>query len=139
MSDLRDAIRSKTLGAEKNFASTTLEVHGEDVEVRQPTVAGKGRIIQKCKLSVDDMPEQGESDEESNEQIAQVMMQKVNMSEMKTWAAIYCTYVPGTDERVFDEVDFDALMKQPAGSWADDLGTEAMQLMNAKPEEDAKN
>jgi hypothetical protein len=54
---------------------------------------------------------------------------------MQASLAIACTYTPGTDERVFEDADLEAIMSSPAGGFLASLGQVAQSLM--KDAEDA--
>lgn len=129
---LRDQIRSKTLGAKREFASELVETEDMTFEVRQPTVGERGRIYQKA------LPDKM-SQSDSEEGMAKELMSRVDFSQLQIWAVIKCTYVPDTDEKVFESSDFESLSNLPAGTFLDDLATAAMKLLNVKPKEDAKN
>jgi len=118
----RDSLRKLTVGAEKDFANEIVEYNGDKFEIRQPSVSVRSKILKKASVS-DDFDDFG----------------KVEFDKMQIYAVIYCTYVPDTDERVFDESDIPALKDQPTDSFVDDFAAAAMSLMNAKPQEDAKN
>ena len=118
----RDSLRKLTVGAEKNFASEIVEYNGDEFEIRQPSVSVRSKILKKSSLS-DDIDDLG----------------KVEFDKMQIYAVIYCTFIPGTDELVFDESDIPSLREQPTGSFVDEFAAVAMKLMNVKPEADAKN
>jgi len=130
---LRDQIRSTTLGAKREFASEIVEAEGEEFEVRQPTVGERGRIYQKA------LPDTISEDVDNKEEMTRGLMSKVDISSLQIWAVIHCTYVPETDEKVFEPSDFEALSELPAGTFLDELAPAAMSLLNVKPKEDAKN
>ena len=125
VTDIRKKLRDKTVGGKSKLRSIVKEFDGEKFEIKQPTVATRGRIMKECKVPLTD-------DEDE-------MASKIDYSEMQVWAVIYCTFVPGTNERVFTEADADLLRNQPAGSFVDEFAAEAMDLMNVAPEEAAKN
>jgi len=129
---MRDQLRSKALGAKREFASEIVETEDMEFEVRQPTVAIRGRIYQKALPSNIDRSE-------NEEEMAQSLMSRVDYAQLQIWAVIECTYVPGTDDNVFESSDFEALSQLPAGTFLDDLSSAAMKLLNVKPKEDAKN
>lgn len=118
----RDSLRKVTVGAEKNFAKEIVEYNGDKFEIRQPSVSIRSKILKKASVS-DDFDDFG----------------KVEFDKMQIYAVIYCTYIPDTDERVFDESDIPALKDQPTDSFVDEFATVAMRLMNARAEADAKN
>lgn len=108
----RDEIRSATLGQKKSFQSKTVESNGVKAEVRQPTVKRRKEILNAV------------TDESGN----------VDGGDLVVWAAIHCTFEPDSDEKVFSEEDFDAFMEQPTGSFVDDFGQAALELMNVSGE-----
>ena len=67
--------------------------------------------------------------------------QKVRMdyAKMQIWAVICCTYAPGEDEPLFSEADYVLMSESPASKYVDKLSAAATKLMNASPEEIAKN
>ena len=86
----RDKLRSLTVGGNKTFSKHIVEYGGEQFEFRTPTVGTFRRIRNLATLD-------GEADEAA----------------IVIWGIIYFCYVPGTDERVFDDVDFDNFMNSP--------------------------
>lgn len=115
----RDLIRKATLGKPNTRASSTMDLNGVDVEIRQPTVGQRSRILTAAGGGTT-----GEIKDFSKLQIAAIMS---------------CCYVPGTQEHVFEKADEKSLMDQPAGGWVDELAAEAVRLMNTEAEQDAKN
>ena len=114
---VRDKLRSKTVGAPKNFKSTTVEIDGEEFEIRQPSVKERMDIF-------------NHSSKDGG----------VNALDFQLWSVIRTCYVPGTNERVFEDSDYSVLADQPAGSFLDKLGEAAMTMLNLeeKPTSDSK-
>lgn len=142
MSDIRKQIRSKTVGAKSEFKSKKEEVNGVEIEVRQPSVAARGKIMQRSRDNEKTQQiARGKSSKDKNAKDVdtQDILSSLDYGKMQVWAVIMCSYVPDTDERVFDESDFDSLYNRPSGGFIDRLSTIAMNLMNVEPEEDAKN
>lgn len=112
----RDEIRAKTVAAAKKFQSERVTVDGMEVEVRQPTVAERGLILDSA----------GSIDPENPKRV------KVDIAKLQVNAVIACCYVSGTDEKVFEEADRDSFLAQPAsrGGWFDELSTAAQRLLN---------
>lgn len=104
----RDNIRKATVGAKKEFRKELTEWDGLEVEVRQPSVLSRRELLNAC------------SDEEGN----------VDGQELMIWALIQNTYVPGTDEKVFDRADYDSIVNQPTGGFVDHFGKVALEVMN---------
>jgi len=119
--EMKEKLREITVGAPKNFKSETVEIDGVEFEVRQPSVEDRGKLMSKAGVTstrdLDDM----------------------DYASLQAYSVIYCTYVPGTDEKVFSEDDYETIKNCPAGSWVDQLNAPIMNLMNVQPEEDAKN
>ena len=84
----RDELRRKLLSS-KERRRELIEIFGEQIEVVQPTLAEV--------LSVESGPD-------SKNNIADLMIR-------------YC-YVPGTDERVFEDGDKESILEWPMDSWA---------------------
>lgn len=118
----RDKIRAATLGKKKVFKSKEATLYdGTKVEIRQPTVGQRSEIRSK---SMTVMP---------NAEMRADMMQ------FTLWMVILQSYVPGTDERVFEEADYDEIAAVPSGDWVDNLTAIALELSNAEVgEEEAK-
>lgn len=118
---LKDKLRQATVGSPKNFKSKKVEINGEEFEVRQPSVKDRGQLMNKAGVTstenVDDM----------------------DYASLQAYAVIYCTFVPGTNEKVFSDEDYETLLNSPSGTWVDELSRPIMELMNVQPEEDAKN
>jgi len=108
----RDQLRSKTLGKKKGFQSKKVEFDGDEYEVRQPSIKRRKEILNSV------------TDENGN----------VDGGDLVVWAAIYCTFPPGENEPLFDETDYEAFMEQPTGSFVDDFGQAALELMNVSGE-----
>ena len=108
----RENIRNKTLGAKKGFKSKEVECEGVKAEVRQPSIKRRKEILNSV------------TDEDGN----------VDGGDLIVWAAIYCTFEPGGNERVFSEEDYDAFLEQPTGGFVDEFGQAALELMNVSAE-----
>jgi hypothetical protein len=110
---LRDTIRSKTVGAPKHFKKNVVKVEDVEVEVRQMSV--------KDRLDIFNKASNGEGG--------------VDPLKFQLWSVIYSCYVPGTNERIYEEYDYDSLVSVPTGSFVDILASEATKLMNVSNEE----
>lgn len=131
-SNVRKELRNTTVGKEPEFKKEIEKWNGKEFEIRQPSVSQKSKIMSKCRISI---PEE----EQDSENVGGVTTADFDYGEMQIWSVIYCTYVPDTDQRVFEENDKEMLAKQPSGSFVDQFGATAMRLMNVEPEEDRKN
>lgn len=121
----RDELRKVTVGVAPRFRSKIIDYEGLKFELRQPSVRLKSRLMQKARVPMV---------ENKNE-----LAEKIDFAALQAWTLIYCTYVPGTDEHVFNEADFDVIVDSPAGGYVDALGEAAMEMIGAQPEIDAKN
>ena len=125
MSDLRDQIRAATVGANKVFTKKIVEYNGVKIEIRQPSIGGRADIMRKCKTTF--------KDREGNEK------ETFDMWEFLTMAVIYCSYVPGTEERVFDDHDYESILASPTGSFIDEFSTELIAILNVDEDKIEKN
>lgn len=110
----RDKMRASIFSdANKKPASAVITLFGEKVEIRQPTLAVINRI---GRLANSDPKIPG---------IVRVMTE-------------YC-FVPGTDEKVFDQADAEALSGMPSGQWLNDFNTEVEKLTGVDVKAAEKN
>lgn len=112
---IRDQIRAATLGKKTQFKTKEFVYEGITVEFRQPNLKDRQLLINKSKTK------DGEFD----------------FVEFLVWSVISNTYVPGTDERVFENSDYESMISKPSGSFVDKFGAEIAEIMNV--EDDAKN
>lgn len=113
----RDALRSATLGQKSQFRSKIVEYNGVEFEVRQPDLRSRQYILKNAK------------DKNGDFDIVSFMVHSV----------ITCTYIPGTQDRVFDESDLEAFLAQNTGGFVEVLGNEVSSLMNVEEENEVKN
>ncbi len=91
----RDSMRAKIFsGKNKHRKTKIIDFMGEDVEVRQPTVKQVQELAKEARK------------EESDAVLLSIME--------------YC-YVPGTDDKVFEDADKDNLLGLPVGEWLNNL------------------
>ena len=125
MANARKELRDKTVGAKKDLKNRIVEWDGDKFEIRQPTVSLRAKIMQKSRI-----PTGGDAED---------IIAQVDYSVMQVWSVIYCTYVPDTDERVFEDQDAKSLREQPTGGFVDQFAEAATDLMNVSPKQAAKN
>lgn len=114
----KEALRAATIGKTRIFEKKVVEIDGVKFELRQPTIGQRGEIRNKSmKINA------GAEDDERVQ---------FDMFSFLLCAVVELTYVPGTDDRVFGEADYEALREMPAGGWFDKLSTEASALCNVK-------
>lgn len=94
----RDDLRQKLFSAKK-FRSKTVNLFGDKVEIRQPSV---GQIL-KARDSAD-----------SKEALIGILVD-------------YC-FVPGTTDKVFEKADTGAIMEWPVGKWFTDVNNAIVEL-----------
>ncbi len=112
----RDEIRSKTVGGNLKAQVKLFEYEEVSVEFRQPTVGIRKEIFNRSQ--VDD---------------------KLDIYNFLVWSVIYCTFVPGTKERVYEDADFDSMMSQYTGSFVDIFSEEISEIMNVSVDKAVKN
>lgn len=105
----RDALRSKTVGAAKKFRTELVTVDGEEVEVRQLSVRDRLNVYNRStKNGV------------------------LDPLQFQIWAVISTCYVPGTNEKLFEDADYDGLVDQPTGGFLDQLSEAAINMLNVE-------
>ena len=114
---IRDKIRAATVGAEKTALSKIVEVGGQKIEVRQPTI--KGREDLRLRSLVKD----GDG--------------TLDFVAYQIWCVILFSYVPDTNERVFEKTDYESLAGQISGSFVDTVyqtfdGLNTVDIQNEK-------
>jgi hypothetical protein len=92
--------------------------NGVTIELRQPTVGQRSRILQRGGLNTN-----GEIDDLGALQLATV---------------IECCYCAESGERLFDWTDEDIIKGLPSSSWFDEVSTKAMGLMSTEPAQAGK-
>lgn len=115
------SIKSKLLGKPTKFKSETVEVEGELLEVRQPSLRQRSEIRSKA-MNMD----------------LESKTAKFNMFEFLIWSVIYLTF-DKDGAQVFDEADYEALSELPSGGWFDELSEAASKLMNVDSKEAGKS
>ena len=113
------AMRAKLVGAPKRFQSelvTLADLDGETIEVRELTV-GQREEINRRSMKVNHKTENVEFDSERS----------------KIETVIASCYKPGTDERVFEDTDFETMRGLPVSGWFSVLSA-ACGRLGATPE-----
>jgi hypothetical protein len=119
---IRDQIRAKTVAKQKNFKHEIVKFDDIDVEIRQPTVGDRASIIDSAATP----------DEKAPNGV------RVDLAKLQVSAVLACAFVPGSDEKAYDEADRPSMLAAPAGGWFDDLAKVAMRMVNVDVG-DAKN
>lgn len=115
---VRDALRAATVGAVRARTGEIVDLNGAQIEVRKPSVAERYEIIQNASK------DNGKG---------------VDLRKMHATALINLCYIPGTDERVFEDADMASLTDTEAGGWSDVLFEVAQKFINVKSSTLAKN
>ena len=120
----KERLRSFTIGSRKNFKKVEVEIEidgeVEVFEIRQPTIGQRGEIRSKSMKFNTSGKDEVDFD----------------MFGYLICAVVELTYVPGTDERVFSEDDYETLKGMPAGGWFDKLTKEASEICNVQENSD---
>lgn len=122
MSELKDRIRAKTVGSAKIFKSKMVEFDGMDIEIREPSVRDWGKIM-KSVMGMN-------SEDGSN---------KMEYDKYLIWSVIYCAFVPGSDEKIYEDTDYDSLANFPRSGFVGEFSEIAMDMMNDNSEQTEKN
>ena len=121
----KDKIRAATLGAKSQFKKTIVKYNGIEVEIRQPSIAERSQLQELCTERISNGPN------------ADALI-KVNNTAFFVWSVIKHTYVPGTDERVFDDADYETLSNSPSGGYMDKFFEIASNLTNVAVDDEKK-
>lgn len=117
----RDLIRSLTVGSKKHFKrkSFTLVTSEGDIEVefREPSRKERATITNKSK------DKKGEIDNE---------VYIINF-------VIALTFVPGTNERVFEDADLESFLESPVSGFVEQFGEQIIDLIRTDSKETEKN
>lgn len=119
---MRDVLRSKTVGASKTFKRVFVSLEegfevsedrpeGDCVEVRAPSMKGKSKVTGLLRFK------------QGKDGAAEVIG---DMSAQVAAAIVECCFEPGTDSRIYDEADIEAIQSHPEGGIFTALGTVAM-------------
>jgi len=95
-----------------------VELNDREFEVRGPTV-GQRQAIQNAAMTLDMATQQANIDP--------VKLQVEAMMEL--------VFVPGTDERVFEEADRDTIFAGDGVGWVDELSNHAVSMITGKSDE----
>lgn len=111
----KTALRAATLGTKKDFRKSIVPINGVDFEVRQLSVKGRRDLLEKAYNSE---------------------TSKLDTQEYLVWSVIKTTFVPGTDELVYSDADYESLVAEPTGSFVDKLGEASSKLLNVEEGKD---
>jgi len=117
MSDLKSKIRAKTIGSRKAFKYKIVEFEDVEIEIREPSVKVWGQILKSV------MGMEGDN-----------TAGKMEYDKYLIWSVIHCAFVPGTDEKVFEDTDYETLESFPRRGFVGEFSDIAMDMMNADQE-----
>lgn len=127
MSSLRDSLRSAGLKS-RPAKSQIVKFDGNEYEVRAPSVRQRGQILVKAGIAASAAPDKSGKPAEPK---------APDMARLQVVAVIASTYAPGTDERVFEDADFDGLADSNSGDLVDALAEPALAFLNASMDKEA--
>lgn len=111
----RDELRSAALKSPPR-KRVPVEYNGVQFELLAPTILQRKQILEKARSPGAD---------------------SASIFEMAEWAAIYCTVIPGTKERIFEDTDQATLSEQAVNGFIDKVVESLPALLNT--EEDPKS
>ncbi len=106
----RDTLRTAAFKS-RAARTETVTFDGETFEIHAPTVRTRARILERAGLT--------SSDEK-----------KRDAGKLYAAAVLYCTFVPGTNDRLFEDGDFETLLDDQAGGLVDALAEVAVKFLN---------
>jgi hypothetical protein len=111
----KKALRSALFGSAPTFRSEIIkDSNGNEFEVRQPSIRGRADIRKAATTINEDGTIQFEP------------------FDFMLHAAIACTFVPGTDDKVFCPEDYEMLVSLPSGGIIDELSKKAADFCNVE-------
>ena len=116
----KDSVRAALFRSKKRKSRLVTIEDGIDIEVREPTIGNRNRILKAAGISA------------QNQEVDDI-------GAMQLAAVVECCFMPGTDEKVFSWDDEAVIHNMPANSWFDELSTTAVELMNKDPQEAGKS
>lgn len=114
----RDHLRSLTVGSPKKFKSEIVEFGGEKFEMRQPSI----KILREIAKGAD-------AEEDGT----------TGLIDLGVWGMVYCTYIPDTNQLVFEPGDVKEIMSHPKTAFIDVLTEVALRMVTLDVEEMEKN
>ncbi|MFA6300688.1 MAG: hypothetical protein WC642_16080 [Nocardioides sp.] len=112
----RDDLRKATLGTTHAPKKDSVEFNGADLEVRLPSITVRDEISDSAK------------DKDG----------KWRQARWNASAAIHCTFIPGTTQKVFEPSDLPVLLEVPAGSYVDQIAMKVQALLFSAADADSK-
>ena len=112
-------LRSALLAGKKRVSRLVEISDGISIEVRQPTVGARSRIMAAAGVSA------GSTD-------------VTDLGALQAAAVVQCCFVPGGNDRIFEGADKAALLELPTNEWFDEVSGVALELMNTEPEKAGK-
>ena len=116
---LRNQIRAATVGSKKVFNTELVMANGMQIECRQMSVKDRANLVADTEV-------EGQSD-------------RVDTETWQIFNIIRNCFVPGTNDQIFEETDYEVLASQPCRNWVDTLSQALMRLNNIDVEELEKN
>ena len=136
MTTLKDELRAITIGSKKIFRREKVKIPVFNYDEDPPKKTGE-KEIELQQLTVKQRADAaGSSTQITNTDSGEA---EFSFSAFQVWLVIFGAYAPGTDELLYDEVDFDELQSHPSGGWFDDLSTAAINLNNVTRADAEKN
>ena len=98
----REELRQATIGTRNPLRKIEVEYNDHTYEFRQPTIAEREAIRQGASFAGEGLGEL-----------------RMDMAKHSVLFVISQTYIPGTDEKVFEDGDFDTLLNAPTGGFVE--------------------
>jgi hypothetical protein len=114
---LRDQIRAATVGSKNTFKSEKVTLNGIDIDVRQISIKARDMYVESA-LQKD---------------------QSVDLLKLKINAIIASCYVPGTEDLVYEDTDFDLISQSVTGGYADKIWVAIQKMSNLTIDDVKKN
>lgn len=118
---LRDSLRTATLGTAV-FKKELVKFNDHEFEIRELSAGAKEKVRKKAGVKIS---KDGDIE--------------LDQSKYTAYALVESVYVPGTDTKVFDVTDVDAIVNAPESGFYGVLGKVTMKLINGEDEDKKGN
>lgn len=118
---LRDTLRSATLGSSV-FKKELIKFKDHEFEIRELSAGAKEKVRKKAGVKID---------KDGNIELDQ--------SRYTAYALVESVFVPGTETKVFDYTDIDAIVNAPESGFYSVLGKATMKMLNGDEEKPEGN
>jgi hypothetical protein len=108
-SEAKKALRKATIGGSKSMAPKIVKYGEMEIELRAPKLSEQSKALKALGLTIEGLQN----------------LPMADLTKLHIESLIACAYVPGTDEKLFEETDKQEMLDHPVGSFVGELGKDA--------------